>query len=547
MKKEKIFKNYIKYMSAKAKGFKKFFPLVFFCSLCLSVLSICIAIFSKQLIDNLLTMDKLIILKVVLISISAYLFGAILGFFTSYLEKYIIDKLKTKLQLSFYDNMQRSEFVFFSNLSSSDVYYRMFTDIGVMVEFYLNLLISLPIKLIVLIITCSIMFIWSYQLTLAIIGLVMLQVVVMLIFRSPIKKHTEKVLTNEQILIAKINEDVLKSDLSRSLALEEYNYLNIQLYFETSRKSRLKNAKINLLYSAIIGFASQIINISLLLLGIYYVANSVLTIGTLMAISMLAGHLSQPINDFLQTLLSYQTMVVSYKRFNEFDSCIDHNYQIGTLKFNNGDISIKDLTFSYGANSVIAYPNMIIHKGKITYLQGGNGSGKTTLVRLLSRSLLPLSGSINIDTVNIGEFDYSSYRTNVIALNSEPILLNKTFRENICTGLSYSDEDISNTIDACALNDIVEKLENGIDTELGLSKVGLSQGEKQKLALARVLIRKPSVLILDEPLSHIDIKSCEEILATLSKYNKEYNATILIISHDDRVVGISDFIEKLTD
>lgn len=180
-------REYLKFMTLKSKGYKKFIPLIFVATLLFSVLSIFIALIGKQLIDNLLTLNTAKILKVIGISITAYTVGAVLGFFTSYLEKYVIDKLKVKLQLSFYDNMQRSEFIFFSNLSSSDVYYRMFTDIGIIVDFFLNLLINIPIKIIVFILACSIMFVWSYQLTLAIIGLVVLQMLVMLFFRKPIK------------------------------------------------------------------------------------------------------------------------------------------------------------------------------------------------------------------------------------------------------------------------------------------------------------------------------------------------------------------------
>lgn len=544
MKNNNSFKQYLKLMSIKAKDYKKFFPLIFICSLCFSILSVFMALISRQVIDNLLAMNSLIIVKVILIAISAYLMGAALGFSTTYLEKYIIDKLKIKLQLSFYNNMQRSEFVFFSNLSSSDVYYRMFTDIGVMVEFYLNLLISLPIKIIVLIVTCSFMFVWSYQLTLAIIGLVFLQMFVMLIFRKPIKKSTEEVLNSEQSLISKINEDVIKSDLSRSLALENYNLSNIKKYFENSRKKRLKNTKINLLFTTIIGFSSQIINICLLLLGVYYVSVSTISIGSLLAISMLSGYIYQPINDFFQTILSYQSTYVSYTRFKEFDSRLDQNFRVGKMQFSNGDISIQNLSFTYG-NGVINYPNITIKMGKITFLEGGNGSGKTTLVRLLSRSLHPSTGTICINNLNITEFEYENFRSNVIALYSEPVLLNNTLKENITTGLAFEDKEIIDVIQACSLNDMVKKLESGLDTMLGLSNIGLSQGEKQKLALARVLIRKPRVLILDEPISHVDTKSSEEILTTISKYNEKHNATILIISHDDKIRKICHFIETL--
>lgn len=538
-------KHYLSYMHTNSKGYRKYIPLIFVCSLCFSILSIFIALIGKQLIDNLLTMNNNVIVKVILISISAYLIGAILGFFTSYFEKYIIDKFKMKLQLAFYDNMQKSEFVFFSNLSSSDVYYRMFTDIGIMVDFYLNLCITIPIKVIVFIVAASIMFVWSYQLTLAIIGLVLLQMVIMLIFRKPIRKRAEIALASDQKLIAKINEDVIKSDLCRSLALEEYNLNNITSYFDESRKNRLKSSKVSLLYSSIVGLTSQIINICLLLIGIFFVSKEIITIGMLMGISMLAGYIYQPINDFFKTIISYQSTIVSYKRFYEFNNQIDINRVQNDIMFENGDIKIENLFYMYGNKIVFQNFNAIINKNQITLLKGPNGSGKTTLMRLLTRSLRPMNGNIIISDKNINEYDFNDYRKNIISLSSIPLLLNGTLRENICANENFSDEEIVSILNKCCLMNVVERLPQGIETKLGLGETGLSQGEIQKIALARVLIRKPNILILDEPLAHIDVASVEDIQQVLLQYNKETNSTIIIISHDARVEQIVDKVIDL--
>lgn len=538
--------NYLKFMHAKSKGYRRFIPLIFACSLCFSVLSIFIALIGKQLIDNLLTMNSGVIIKAIVISISAYIVGAILGFFTSYLERYVIDKFKIKLQIAFYDNMQRSEFIFFSNLSSGDVYYRMFTDIGTMVDFYLNLLITIPIKLIVFIIACGIMFLWSYQLTLAIIGLVLLQLIVMLIFRKPIKKRAEIALESEQSLISKINEDVIKSDICRSLALEEYNLKQIDGFFETSRKNKLKSAKVSLLYSSIVGLTSQIINICLLLLGIYFIYNESMTIGMLMGISMLAGYIYQPLNDFFRMIISYQPTIVSFNRFNEFNSQLDTNRLSGNNEFIRGNISLNNIYFGYNNNLVINNFSAFIHDGAITLLRGENGTGKTTIMRLLTRALNPMSGNITIAENDIKNILYEEYRKNVIALCSTPILLNGSLRENINAGKDFSDDEIMDIIEKCCLSGVVSKLNDGLDTKLGITGSGLSQGEMQKLSLARVLIRAPQILILDEPISHIDEQSVEDILNVLSDYNKNKDKIIIIISHDNRTEQIADYIISLT-
>lgn len=532
-------KDYIKFMSDKSKDYQKIFPLIFVCNLFFSIISIFTALIGKQLIDTIINMNTYMIVRAVIISIVAFFIGAVIGFVTSYLSKYLMDKLKIKIQLSFYDNMQHSDFIFFSNLSSSDVYYRMFTDISILVDFYLNILVNIPTKILVFISALIIMLTWSWQLTLAILLLIVIQLLIMVLFRKPIKKRAELAINADQTLISKINEDMLKSDVCRNLALESYNKKNIIPYFEDSRRKRLNSTKFTLFYTTAISVSSQIINVCLLLLGIYFVSKQEITIGTLMGISMLVGYIYQPLNDLFNTIISYQTTKVSLTRFKDFDERIDNINLAGTKPFNNGDIVISNLSFSYGASKVLNDFTAILEKGAITYLDGANGAGKTTLMRLITRSLHATAGSIYICGDNINDICYDDFRKNVIAMESESVILNDSFKKNIIIDKNFSEAELNEVIDKCALNNVVSKLEKGIDTIVGLGNDGLSMGELKKVALARVLIRKPQILVLDEPLTHIDSFSCKEILETLRHYNQIYNMTIVIISHDNRIETIA--------
>ena len=538
-------KEYIVYMNQSSKGFKRYFAIIYFSSLCFSAVSIFIAIVGQQLLDSLLTMENAVIIKVLLISICAYVMGAILGFFTSYFQKYVIDKYKMRMQISFYNNMQKSEFLFFSNLSSSDVYYRMFTDIGVMVDFYLNLLISIPVKMLVFLAALGIMLYWSPSMSIAIVSLVVMQVLVATIFRAPIRKSAEKTLKAEQSLIANINEDVLNGDICRSLGLEHYFESKITPQFDNTRRAKLNNSKINLIFSSLIGLIAQVTNIFLLLLGVYFLAKDDISLGILMGISMLSGYIYQPLNDSVSMILSYQQTIVSYTRFKEFNNAVDKSIYGGKLPFVDGDIVFDDLSFSYNDVPVFQLFSDVIRQGKITYFEGKNGAGKTTLMRLIARHLHPTDGAIFIGDVNIVDFEYEQFRKNVISLGSSPAVFDATLKENICAGESYDNDSIETAVSDCALDNVVKRLPNGYDTKIGVYGEGLSAGEIQKIALARVLIRKPKILILDEPLTHIDVQSSQDILKTLMNYNKKYNMTIIIISHDTSVKQIADEIHLL--
>ena len=530
--KEIKLKNYLNVMKNSFKDKRTNIPIIYLLSLTFSVLSIFIALISKNLVDNLLNLNIDGIFNIVIISIGAYLFGSLVGYFSSYFQKYVIDRFKMDLQLSFYDNIQKSHYSFILNISSSDVYYRMFTDIGVLVDFYINLIVNVPVKVLIFISTLIIMSFWSYKLTLIILVFIILQYVSMFLFRKPIKKRSEDALASEQLLYFKINENINTEEICRSLALEELRLIDIKKYFNKKRKSSLRYTQINLIYSAVLNFASQIINMILLLLGVNMVMKNEITIGILMGISILSTYLSQPINDIFTTITSYQPTKISYKRYVDFNEQIVLGRYEGKYEFVNGDIVIRDLSFSYDNTNLFNNFNCTIPKGDIALIKGGNGSGKTTLMRLLSRYIIQCSGEILINNQDIRLIDFEDYRKHVITLDSNSAILNGSLRFNISTGLNVDDDKLQDIIKMCGLSNVLDKLGNDFESELGKGKILLSKGEVQKIAIARIIIRDPDIIIFDEPFANMDNKSIADIKNLLININRS-GKTIIIICHDN--------------
>lgn len=525
-------KEYLKLMKGSFRDKKREIPIIYMLSFAFSILSILIALISKDLVDNLLSLNTDGIFNVVIIAIGTYLLGSLVGYFSSYFQKYVIDKFKMDLQLSFYDNIQKSRYSFILNISSSDVYYRMFTDIGVLVDFYISLIVNIPVKIFIFISTLTIMTLWSYKLTLIILAFIIIQYVSMYLFKKPIKKRSEEALSSEQLLYFKINENINTEEVCRSLALEDQRLIEIKDYFNRKRKNSLKYMQVNLIYSSVLNFASQIINMILLLLGVNMVMKNEITIGVLMGISILSAYLSQPINDVFTTILSYQPTKISYKRYIDFNEQIDIRRFEGNKEFINGDIVINNLSFSYDEDNLLNNLNCTIPQGNITLIKGKNGSGKTTLMRLLSRYLIQDTGDILINNSDIRLIDFEDYRKHVIALDANSVILNGSLRFNISTGVDVDDDKLQDIINMCGLSNVLDKLGNDFDSELGKGKVLLSKGEVQKVAIARVVIRDPDIIIFDEPFANMDSKSIVDIKNLLINLNKS-GKTIIIICHDN--------------
>ena len=213
----------------------------------------------------------------------------------------------------------------------------------------------------------------------------------------------------------------------------------------------------------------------------------------------------------------------------------DNDYIKGKVKFDHVSFSfdrhpfLKDITFT-------AKPNTF------TTLIGPSGSGKTTLFHLLLRHEKPKSGKILLDDIDIKNYTPAVYSTNVSVVTQTPFVFNTTIREN----LDLVDPDHTNQVAACrtaGIHDIIMNLPKKYDTILHEDAKNLSAGEKQLLALARVLLSKSEVLLFDEITAHLDDATAEKIVRILGKLKE--NHTVIIITHNHALLRHADQVLEL--
>ncbi len=216
--------------------------------------------------------------------------------------------------------------------------------------------------------------------------------------------------------------------------------------------------------------------------------------------------------------------------FKYFDQCIEYN-----------NISFK---YPEAENRALDSVNIKIAKGSTTAFVGPSGSGKTTLVSLLPGFYLPESGQILIDGTDIQNYNLQSLRSKIGLVTQEAILFNDTVKANISYGLeNISDEQIISAAQSANAWPFIKKMDNGLDTIIGERGVKLSGGEKQRLSIARAILKNPPVLILDEATSSLDTVSerlVQEAIDTLMK-----NRTVLVIAHRLSTVIHADQIAVL--
>ena len=240
----------------------------------------------------------------------------------------------------------------------------------------------------------------------------------------------------------------------------------------------------------------------------------------------------------------------SYQQIKNISSLSKSHYEHhGDKELNHYDfdISLDNVTFNYeGKNEIIKNCSIKIFNNKINTIVGESGAGKSSLIDLILAFQLPVSGEIFYGKQNLNNLNFKKLREKIGIVLQDPFLFNTSIRENIkWAKLNCDDNEIKESLKLANAYDFVMSLPQKLDTNVGMRGLEISGGQRQRIALARALIRNPSILILDEATSSIDKHSAELIVETLKNISK--TTTIIISTHDKKLLEISDKIILLKD
>ena len=206
-------------------------------------------------------------------------------------------------------------------------------------------------------------------------------------------------------------------------------------------------------------------------------------------------------------------------------------------------LSISSLSYSYPGSTqpVLKDLSFTITPGKILLVRGENGSGKTTLLHIMNRLLFTYNGEVTIDEIAIDNFDYQSFRKSVGYLPQCSTVFNDTIKNNLTLGYAVENTQIDKCLEAFGMKTLIESLPQGIDTVIGENGFQLSGGNLQKLALIRLLLREYKLLLLDEPTASLDEDSKKEFRNIISRYAKEKQVAIVMVTHNSDDIQIADY------
>jgi ABC-type multidrug transport system fused ATPase/permease subunit len=290
-------------------------------------------------------------------------------------------------------------------------------------------------------------------------------------------------------------------------------------------KKRIVDFRVNKLIRLVNLFASVIIYG----FSMYLVANGKLTIGVFISITEYIALLHRKFNWMLKIYLDWFNRKASIDRVNEVLGLEGEAYQ-GMEIPNIDSVEFQNVCFSYNnGKKVLNNCSFIINKGEKVGIVGKSGTGKTTIVSLLLELFAVEDGLILINGIPISEINPTSLRNSIGVVSQEIIIFDGTIRYNLCLGNNYSDNELYHALDMVGLTEIIRKLPEGIDTVISPATNDLSGGQKQRIMIARILLKKPDLIVLDEATSALDIETEKNIIEFLSGFSE--NTTMLIISH----------------
>ena len=265
--------------------------------------------------------------------------------------------------------------------------------------------------------------------------------------------------------------------------------------------------------------------------GLISIINGNLTLIDLITFTSLLSYLEGPIEAIINIIPEYRVISASFNRVSDFSSIKEEDFtKEGISNFVSGDIKFNNISYSYNDyDYILDKVNMMIPKNSFTILKAKSGSGKSTLCKMLFRSLTPNKGSITINDINILDYPLNTLRNNITYLSQEESIFTDTIKNNILLGEQVSSKKLDMISKICGLERIFINKPLRYETLISKENYNLSGGEKERILLARALVRNTPILILDEALSQLEETEEQRIIEEIKENYP--SKTVIYITH----------------
>ncbi len=526
------------------------------CILLSSSLKLFPSVLTGRIIDEgLLGKNLPVLLKLIVLSLAVTFAGNLIGVLESYLNSWIAQHITFDMRNSMYLHLQQMSQRFFTSNNQGDIITRMTSDIDGVRMIITNTFSSILSNVITLVIAVIAMYQKNW--VLATVGIIIVP-----LFTIPTRAagKTRWSLTRESQECNDEINGILNETMSVSGQLlvklfgrEKSEYEKYEAVNRRMISLNIREGMAGRWFRVIISTISSVGPMLLYLVGgilmIRY--DSDLTVGDITVLVTLLGRMYGPVNSLLDIQVDWiRSMALFSRLFEYFDMPVEiqnPEHPVIPKKPSDGTVCFKKVFFRYSPEKMILKDvSFRLKKGDCIAIVGPSGSGKSTLINLIPRLYDVTEGQVEFDGIDVRKLDLAWLRSNIGIVTQDTYLFNGTIRENLLYARPDASED--QLVEACRkanIYDFIEKQEKGLDTEVGNRGLKLSGGEKQRISIARVLLKDPALIIFDEATSALDSISEQKIQEAIDPLVE--SRTSILIAHRLSTILAADEILVLKD
>lgn len=514
-----------------------------------TLLSCLVSLYSEIVFDKVINTNINNLIVITIFFSVLFIVKNITNFIRNHLVIYLNQKLDISIILSTYSKVVLLPYAFYKNKTTSEVLSRI-NDLSYLKNFISKIIITIFLDSFTFIVSFIIIYTISRKILLLLLLVSGLYLLIIIIFNRIVKRNTILNQANNASINNLIIESASGYETVKGLNIEDNVIFKFSKLYSKVLNNLYYSEKINNIILVLKEFTTDIGMLIINFMTIELIMDNILTTGNYMTITFLSSYLIYPIKNLVDMLNEYHYVRSAIKRGNNLLEYDDEKIYEEEKLLVNGNIRFKNLSYTFNNKyNILRNINLFIRDKERVLILGESGSGKSTIMKILYRYYEAERGSVYINDYDINDYSLSDIRKNMTYISQNETLFSGSIRDNIILGRNIGEVDFLNICNIVHVDDIVKNNILGYEYPIEEGGANLSGGQKQRIILARSLLKKSNVIMIDEGLNQIDIKLEREILKDV--FNYFYDKTFVIISHRrdnkdlyDRIIKISDGMVK---